>query len=288
MSRRKLTGSLCFLIADLDAERQNIRSNLIDRALDILNEHHDVSFELSDLSVHRPQSFCQLSGSLPSAGTLRIERGSLQCRDGRKHSEPVNFRRDIGETLVQSLVSLQMEDFQTAGKKILFGLLGCWELDKSKEGREAIFELFKSGAVHVTITFPWVGHVLLILEKLLSDDCRPPEVAWPLPSLDDGSSRRAGSLPVGLGSSRLGRGQATSGGRQSSDNLSRFYPEWARMTHWRSAFAVSLSFSLASVALPPIAGGVGIIKTWQGPGDLRRPTIIRQQLLKNKQDMSYS
>jgi hypothetical protein len=73
-----------------------------------------------------------------------------------------------GQREVQSLVSLQMEDFQTAGKKIaayahilaltlqdrenkqdmsnpresfLFGLLGCWELDKSKEGREAIFTL---------------------------------------------------------------------------------------------------------------------------------------------------
>ena len=33
----------------------------------------------------------------------------------------------------------------------LVGLFGCRELDKSKESREAIFELFKSGEVHVRI-----------------------------------------------------------------------------------------------------------------------------------------
>ncbi|CAG8876549.1 unnamed protein product [Penicillium nalgiovense] len=157
-------------VEDLDAERQNIRSNLIDRALDILNEHHDVSFELSDLI------------------TSAI----------KKHSEPVNFRRDIGETLVQSLVSLQMEDFQTAGKKIAayahILALTLQDRDMYRATLEELKDCFSTFLGFIKLptpekaeqeTFPWVGHVLLILEKLLSDDCRPPEVAWPLPSLDD-------------------------------------------------------------------------------------------------------
>ncbi|KAI2730715.1 hypothetical protein CBS147332_2567 [Penicillium roqueforti] len=157
-------------IEDLDAERQNIRSNLIDRALDILNEHHDVSFELSDLI------------------TSAI----------KKHNEPVNFRRDIGETLVQSLVSLQMENFQTAGKKIAayahILALTLQDPDMYLATLEELKDCFSTFLGFIKLptpekadqeTFPWVGHVLLILEKLLSDDCQPPQIAWKLPSLDD-------------------------------------------------------------------------------------------------------
>ncbi|KAJ5449140.1 E3 ubiquitin ligase domain of unknown function DUF908 [Penicillium cf. griseofulvum] len=157
-------------IEDLDAERQNIRSNLIDRALDILNEHHDVSFELSDLI------------------TSAI----------KKHSEPVNFRRDIGETLVQSLVSLQMENFQTAGKKIAayahILALTLQDGDMYRATLEELKDCFSTFLGFIKLptpekadqeTFPWVGHVLLILEKLLSDDCQPPKIAWELPNIDD-------------------------------------------------------------------------------------------------------
>lgn len=157
-------------IEDLDVERQNIRSNLIDRALDILNEHHDVSFELSDLI------------------TSAI----------KKHSEPVNFRRDVGETLVQSLVSLQMENFQTAGKKIAayahILALTLQDRDMYQATLEELKDCFSTFLGFIKLptpekadqeTFPWVGHVLLILEKLLSDDCQPPKISW---DLDDPNS----------------------------------------------------------------------------------------------------
>lgn len=157
-------------VEDLDAERQKIRSNLIDRALDILNEHHDVSFELSDLI------------------TSAI----------KKHSEPESFRRDVGETLVQSLVSLQMENFQTAGKKIAayahLLALTLQDRDMYKATLEELKDCFMTFLEFIKLptpekveqeTFPWVGHVLLILEKLLSDDCQPPQISWTPPSLDD-------------------------------------------------------------------------------------------------------
>ncbi|KAJ5567262.1 hypothetical protein N7535_006568 [Penicillium sp. DV-2018c] len=157
-------------VEDLDAERQDIRSNLIDRALDILNEHHDVSFELADL----------VNSAI------------------KKHGEPVNFRRDIGETLVQSLVSLQMENFQTAGKKIAayahILALTIQDRDMYNATREELKDCFSTFLGFVKLpkpekaeqeTFPWVGHVLLILEKLLSDDCQPPEISWTPPSPDN-------------------------------------------------------------------------------------------------------
>ncbi|KAJ5762426.1 uncharacterized protein N7511_005808 [Penicillium nucicola] len=157
-------------IEDLEAERENIRSNLIERALDILNEHHDVSFELSDL----------ISSAI------------------RKHPEPESFRRDIGETLVQSLVSLQMENFQTAGKKIAaYAHILALTLQDREMYTATIEELkdcFSTFLGFIKLptpekadqeSFPWVGHVLLILEKLLSDDCQPPQISWAQPSSVD-------------------------------------------------------------------------------------------------------
>jgi E3 ubiquitin-protein ligase HUWE1 len=157
-------------VEDLDNKRASIRENLIERALDILNEHHDVSFELSDL----------ISSAI------------------KKHHEPEIFRHEVGETLVQSLVSLQMENFQTAGKKIAayahILALTLQDRDMYVATLEELKSCFSTFLGFIKLptpekadqeTFPWVGHVLLILEKLLSDDCQPPQIAWTPPSLDD-------------------------------------------------------------------------------------------------------
>ncbi|OJK04143.1 hypothetical protein ASPACDRAFT_39759 [Aspergillus aculeatus ATCC 16872] len=159
-------------VEDLDAEREKVRSNLIERCLDVLNEHHDVSFELADL--------------IASAT--------------RKHRDPESFRRDVGEILVQSLVSLQMENFQAAGKKVAaYAHLLALVVQDREMYNAALGELKECfstflGFVQVTPekstdeTFPWIGHVLLVLEKLLSDDAQPPQIRWTPPSNDAASA----------------------------------------------------------------------------------------------------
>lgn len=37
-------------------------------------------------------------------------------------------------------------------------------------------------------SFPWIGHVLLVLEKLLSDDCQPPQIRWSIPDHENPSA----------------------------------------------------------------------------------------------------
>lgn len=157
-------------VEDLDEEREKVRSNMIERCLDILNVHHDVSFELSDLIA---------------AAT-------------KKHREPESFRREVGETLVQSLVSLQMENFQAAGKKIaayahLLALV-IQDRDMYNATLEELKECFSIfvGFLHITPpdkspdqSFPWIGHILLILERLLSDDSQPPQIRWNPPTGDN-------------------------------------------------------------------------------------------------------
>ncbi|KAL2861423.1 hypothetical protein BJX68DRAFT_260250 [Aspergillus pseudodeflectus] len=163
-------------VEDLDAEREQVRSNLIERCLDVLNEHHDVSFELSDL----------IASAI------------------KKHPEPENFRREVGELLVQSLVSLQMENFQSAGKKVAAyaHLLALVVQDRDMynatlmELKEcfATFLQFISVPTEKTAdeSFPWVGHVLLVLEKLLSDDAQPPQIRWTFPDADNPAGENDG------------------------------------------------------------------------------------------------
>ena len=162
-------------VEDLDAEREKVRSNLIERCLDVLNVHHDVSFELADL----------ISSAI------------------KKHPEPESFRREIGETLVQSLVSLQMENFQTAGKKVAayahILALVLQDTEMYKATLEELKDCFSTFLGFIKLpppekpaneSFPWIGHVLLIIEKLLSDDCQPPQISWNSPNPDDPTDTR--------------------------------------------------------------------------------------------------
>ncbi|KAF9888103.1 hypothetical protein FE257_009239 [Aspergillus nanangensis] len=163
-------------VEDLDKERDKVRSNLIERCLDVLNEHHDVSFELSDL--------------IASAT--------------KKHREPDSFRREVGEILVQSLVSLQMENFQTAGKKVaayahLLALV-LQDRDMYTATLGELKECFTTFLSFVQVptektsdeSFPWIGHVLLVLEKLLSDDAQPPQIKWAMPENDNANAEDDG------------------------------------------------------------------------------------------------
>ncbi|THC94388.1 hypothetical protein EYZ11_006117 [Aspergillus tanneri] len=166
-------------VEDLDKEREKVRSNLIERCLDVLNEHHDVSFELADLI---------------SSAT-------------KKHRDPETFRKDVGEILVQSLVSLQMDNFQAAGKKVAAyaHLLALVVQDRDmynatlgelKECFTTFLGFIKLSPEGSDESFPWIGHVLLVLEKLLSDDAQPTQIQWSLP--DSNSADAQDDFPAHL------------------------------------------------------------------------------------------
>ncbi|KAI4119480.1 MAG: hypothetical protein LQ345_000634 [Seirophora villosa] len=154
---------------DLDDERTAIRNTLIERALDVLNVQSDVTFELADL----------------------INAAAL------KASDSASMRRDIGETLVQSLISLQVDgDFRPAGKKIAAyaNLLGLVLQDD--DFYQATLDELRSNFSQL-LTFikifpdqkgeepsPWIGQVLLVIERVLSEDAQPPKIEWTQPTSD--------------------------------------------------------------------------------------------------------
>ncbi|KAF2829732.1 hypothetical protein CC86DRAFT_174135 [Ophiobolus disseminans] len=152
---------------DLDKERSQLRHNLVDRSLDILNSHDDVTFELADLI------------------TAAVS----------KASEPGSMRSDIGATLVQSLISLQSEDdFRSQSKKIAASAHLLALVLQEKEFYDVIVEELKDNFVtllgFVKIfpdqtaeeSSPWIGQVLLIVERLLAEDQLPHQISWQPPT----------------------------------------------------------------------------------------------------------
>ncbi|OAG07034.1 uncharacterized protein CC84DRAFT_1258239 [Paraphaeosphaeria sporulosa] len=170
--KRMVTGNLAEPVAvdDLDKERANIRENLVDRSLDILNSHNDVTFELADL----------ISAAVAKA------------------TEPGALRSEIGSTLIQSLISLQMEDdFRDQGKKIAASAHLLALIIQDKDFYEAVVEELKENFalfLQFIKIFPnqaaeesssWIGHVLVILERLLAEDQLPTQISWTPPTESD-------------------------------------------------------------------------------------------------------
>ncbi|KAI9885251.1 MAG: hypothetical protein M1823_002956 [Watsoniomyces obsoletus] len=151
---------------DLEEKRSEIRRKITELALDILNVHGDVTFELADL----------ITAAVPSTGNVE------------------SIRTEIGETLVQSLMSLQMEDdFRPVGKKIAAyaHLLALILRDKKfydvtvKELTSSLSQLLDFIKVFpdqsLEDSSPWISQILLIMEKLLQDDARPQQIKWSPP-----------------------------------------------------------------------------------------------------------
>lgn len=157
-------------INDLDEERAAIRRNLIDRSLDVLNIHDEVTFELADL----------------------INAASLNAGDS------ATMRREIGQTLVHALISFQMdEDFRPAGKKIAANAHLLALVLQDRDFYEATLEELKSkfsyllGYIKIfpdqtaEEASPWIGQILLIIEKILAEDVQPSQIQWSSPNLGE-------------------------------------------------------------------------------------------------------
>ncbi|KAI9741181.1 MAG: hypothetical protein M1834_002894 [Cirrosporium novae-zelandiae] len=164
-------------IDDLEDERKVVRDSLIDNCLNVLENHSGITFELADL----------------------IRTAASKASDSKA------FRGEVGTTLVQSLVSLQVEDdYQPETKDIkdwgtkaaaYANLIGLAIQEKAMYDA-ALDELkanFRSLLVFIRVfpeqpteeSSPWIGQVLLIMERLLSDDAQPRQIKWTPPSTEN-------------------------------------------------------------------------------------------------------
>jgi E3 ubiquitin-protein ligase HUWE1 len=180
--KRMANGNSTQLVAldQLDEQRSKLRQNLVDRSLDVLNSHEDITFELADL----------ISAAVAKA------------------SDPPEMRAEIGMMLVQSLMSLQSEDdFRTQSKKIAASAHLLALVLQEKDFYEVIVEQLKE---HFTTLLgfikifpdqsaedssPWIGQVLLIIERLLAEDQLPHQIQWTPPTEESQDETTVDDLP---------------------------------------------------------------------------------------------
>ncbi|MCJ1309078.1 hypothetical protein MMC25_002733 [Agyrium rufum] len=157
-------------VEDLDEERALLRSNLIDRVLDILNAHSSLTFELADLLII-----------------------------GSAKAPQADMRKDIGSSLLQALMSFQSEeDYRAEGSKIaavanLLAIViqekGFFDsiIDELKD-EDMLAALFDYVKVLPDVggpsdpSLPWIPQVLLVAEKLLAEDVQPQQIRWTPPN----------------------------------------------------------------------------------------------------------
>jgi E3 ubiquitin-protein ligase HUWE1 len=155
-------------VDDLNEERDAIRDNLIDKCLDVINAHGEVTFEVSDLI------------------TTVVN----------KSSDPAAQRKVVGETLVIALMSFAGEDdLSTCGKKIaayahllalmlrdkMFYAVAVAELKENLSTLLSFVKLSPNQSPDEPGSSPWIAQILLIIEMLLSEDARPRKTSWTPP-----------------------------------------------------------------------------------------------------------
>lgn len=157
-------------VDDLDDERAVIRDNLIDKCLDVINAHGEVTFEVADL-------ISTVVKKSPDSPTLR---------------------KVVAETLVIALMSFAGEDdLSKSGKKIAAyaHLLALLLRDKHfyeasvgelKDNLSTLLGFVKLSPNHSSEDpSPWIAHILLLVEMLLSEDSRPRAMKWTAPHSDE-------------------------------------------------------------------------------------------------------
>ncbi|KAK5629426.1 hypothetical protein RRF57_005140 [Xylaria bambusicola] len=152
---------------DLDQERAKLRSNLIDRCLDVIGAHPGTTYEVSEL---------------------------ISSVVFRSPGDDTSTKQEIGETLVNALMSFAMDDDLKANGRSIAAyahLLSLLLQDKPflkananilKENVGDILRfLHVSGSSSTEELSPWIPYVLLIFEILLSDDEQIGDVHWKAP-----------------------------------------------------------------------------------------------------------
>jgi len=168
-------GSPTVTVEDLDELRNELRTDLVDHCVAILDAFDNVTFEMADV----------IAASCVKAPELR---------------------QDITTTLLQSLISFQGVDGELSqnARKIaryahLLGIITMKEKfipDHPKFFEAALEELQDNFSVllgFLTVpqgpqpldeVAPWLARILLILEGLLEEDVSPKQISWPTSSLD--------------------------------------------------------------------------------------------------------
>ncbi|PNS16909.1 hypothetical protein CAC42_4873 [Sphaceloma murrayae] len=157
------------LVEDLDRKRKLLRSNLVDRCIDVLNELADVTFDIAEL---------------------------IQAATSTSRPESKELKESIGETLTMSLVSLSADDSPQRNKKVgavahLLALV-LQDTDFFSTTVDTLKSHFDDLASLLTVasdanfeeSTPHLSNILLVMERLLIEDEQPHQIQWQIPMSD--------------------------------------------------------------------------------------------------------
>jgi E3 ubiquitin-protein ligase HUWE1 len=161
-------------IDELNTLREELCKNLVPNCLETLRVHDSITFDLASLI----------------ANSIVKEQGKDPIRDPLKEEAARFARKEITTTILESLLSLQEdEDFRKNAKIIastahLLGLLlqnQDFYISALDALRENISALAGSLKIYPGEPAHWVPHVLLILERILSEDAQPKQIRYQPP-----------------------------------------------------------------------------------------------------------
>lgn len=154
---------------DLDAEREKLRKDLIDRCLDVIRAHPDSVFEVSEL---------------------------INVAMGIDRLESQDARQEVGDTLANALMSFALDDEEkkSNGRSIAaYAHLLSLMLYSSERFFNTTVKTLRDN-ISDYLSFlkvppgnstdelpPWIPHILLIFEMLLAEDAQPVEANWSPP-----------------------------------------------------------------------------------------------------------
>lgn len=154
---------------DLNDARQALRSDLVERCLDVIRAHPDSVYEVSELiSV-----------------ALAIDQADSD-----------NAREDVGETLVNALMSFESDDEEKkVNGRSIAAYAHCLSLllhSSDKFFRATVKSLGANVSTYLNFLTippssfnedlpPWIPHILLIFEMLLAEDAQPVSRTWTAP-----------------------------------------------------------------------------------------------------------
>jgi E3 ubiquitin-protein ligase HUWE1 len=174
VSAREIPGFVT--VDDLNEDREKLRKTLINRCLDILNVHDDVTFELSDLISSAVSSKWDTQPSLRQeiASTLLSSLMSLQgAEDLEEEAARLQNKKIASYAHLLALV-LQDEEFYNVIREELREhfcvLIDFVKLDHTQKSQD---------------TSSFIGQVLLILERLLTDDATPDKIEYKYPDVEN-------------------------------------------------------------------------------------------------------
>jgi len=144
-------------VEDLGDLRAAVRDTLVSRSLDVLQVQAEITFELAELIRSAFEATSQ------------------------------ETRKDVAATIFQSLLSLQMEDdFRPQAKEIastahLLGLIlqnqGFYEA-AVEDLNEQLSSLIGFIKIYPGSRAPWIANILLVVEKLLSENAQPDRIKF--------------------------------------------------------------------------------------------------------------